>query len=73
MNGQPTADAGKRRELPVAREVQPIVTDIDFENTTQCALITCGYSKGTDFKPAKRPPIETVLHWDGWGGSAPWA
>jgi len=46
---------------------------IDFENTTQCALITCGYSKGTDFKPAKRPPIETVLHWDEWGGSAPWA
>lgn len=49
------------------------VLGIDYENYTQCALITCGYSQGTDFKPAKRPPIETVLHWDGWGGAAPWA
>ena len=46
---------------------------IDPEAYTQCALITCGYAKGTDFKPAKRPPIDTVLHWDGWGGNAPWA
>ena len=49
------------------------ILGIDHEQYTQCALITCGYSKGTDFKPAKRPPIETVLHWDGWGGTAPWA
>lgn len=49
------------------------VLGIDYENYTQCALITCGYSQGTDFKPAKRPPIETVLHWDSWGGAAPWA
>jgi nitroreductase len=49
------------------------ILGIDYANYTQCALITCGYSKGTDFKPAKRPPIETILHWDGWGGSAPWA
>lgn len=49
------------------------VLGIDYENYTQCALITCGYSQGTDFKPAKRPPIESVLHWDSWGGAAPWA
>jgi nitroreductase len=49
------------------------VLGIDYDNYTQCALITCGYSQGTDFKPAKRPPIETVLHWDSWGGTAPWA
>ena len=48
------------------------ILGIDFENYSQCALICCGYSKGTDFKPAKRPPIEDVLHWDGWGGAAPW-
>lgn len=47
------------------------VLGIDFESFTQCALITCGYSIGTNFKPAKRPPLETVLHWDRWGGSAP--
>ena len=49
------------------------ILGIDYDNYTQCALITCGYSKGTDFKPAKRPPIEDILHWDGWGGQAPWA
>ncbi len=49
------------------------VLGIDYNNYTQCALVTCGYSLGTDFKPAKRPPIETVLHWDSWGGAAPWA
>lgn len=49
------------------------ILGIDYENYTQCALITCGYSKGTDFKPAKRPPIESILHWDSWGGSAPWS
>ncbi|OUV77894.1 MAG: nitroreductase [Acidimicrobiaceae bacterium TMED130] len=47
------------------------VLGIDYQTYTQCALITCGYSKGTDFKPAKRPPLETVLHWDRWEGEAP--
>lgn len=49
------------------------VLGIDHDSYTQCALITCGYTKGTDFKPASRPPLETVLHWDTWGGAAPWA
>jgi len=48
------------------------ILGIDYESYTQCALITCGYTHGTDFKPAKRPPIETVLHWDRWEGKAPW-
>ena len=47
------------------------VLGIDYQSYTQCALITCGYSKGTNFKPAKRPPLETVLHWDRWEGEAP--
>jgi hypothetical protein len=49
------------------------VLGIDHTQVAQCALITCGYTKGTDFKPAARPPVETVLHWDRWGGKAPWA
>lgn len=48
------------------------ILGIDFSAYTQCALIVAAYSKGTDFKPAKRPPIETVLHWDEWDGKAPW-
>lgn len=47
------------------------ILGIPYEEFTQCALIACGYSKGTDFKPTKRPPVETVLHWDSWGGEAP--
>jgi nitroreductase len=47
------------------------VLGIPFDEVTQCALVTIGYTKGTDFKPAKRPPIETVMHWDSWGGKAP--
>lgn len=46
------------------------VLGIPFDEVTQCALIAVGYSKGTDFKPAKRPPLDTVLHWDSWGAQA---
>jgi len=43
------------------------VLDIPFDEVTQCALVTVGYTKGTDFKPAKRPPMDTVTHWNSWG------
>jgi len=32
----------------------------------QIALITLGYTKGTDFKPARREPLERMAHWDTW-------
>ncbi|MGA0839917.1 MAG: nitroreductase family protein, partial [Pseudomonadales bacterium] len=32
----------------------------------QVALIPLGYTVGTHFKPAYRPPIETVMHVDAW-------
>lgn len=34
---------------------------------TQVSLIPVAYTKGLDFKPAKRPPVEEITHWDGWG------
>ena len=43
------------------------ILEIPFAEVTQCALITMGYSIGTDFKPAKRPPLETVVHRNTWG------
>ncbi len=43
------------------------ILEIPYAEVTQCALITIGYTKGTDFKPAKRPPIETIMHLDTWG------
>lgn len=36
------------------------------ENVLQVALLPVAYTRGTDFKPASRPPIATVTHWDGW-------
>ena len=39
---------------------------IPFESYTQVALIPIAYTKGTDFKPAYRPPVESVMHVDQW-------
>jgi nitroreductase len=39
------------------------------DNVTQAALFPVAYTIGTDFKPASRPPAETVTYWDGWGES----
>jgi nitroreductase len=40
--------------------------DIPHEQFMQVALIPLAYTKGTQFKPAYRPPIETVMHIDSW-------
>jgi nitroreductase len=34
---------------------------------TQVSLIPVAYTKGTDFKPAKRPPVTEITYWDSWG------
>jgi nitroreductase len=31
-----------------------------------CALLPVAYTIGTDFKPAARPPADTIVHWNGW-------
>jgi nitroreductase len=36
-------------------------------SVTQAALLPVAYTIGTDFKPAKRPPAETVTSWNTWG------
>jgi nitroreductase len=33
---------------------------------TQVALLPVAYTKGLDFKPAKRPPVAEITHWDRW-------
>ena len=42
------------------------ILDIPYAEVTQVALIAVGYTKGTDFKPARREPLDTVLHWNSW-------
>jgi len=39
------------------------------ETATQAALFPVAYTIGTDFRPAARPPAETVTYWDSWGES----
>jgi nitroreductase len=36
------------------------------DGVTQVALIATAHAVGTDFRPAARRPLETVVHWDGW-------
>lgn len=37
---------------------------------TQVSLIPVAYTKGLDFKPAKRPPVERITHWNRWDADA---
>ena len=37
------------------------------QDFTQVALLPVAYTIGTDFKPAARPPVETITYWDNWG------
>ena len=38
------------------------------ENVHPVALLPVAYTIGTDFKPAKRRPLEEVVHWERWRG-----
>ncbi|EHB58422.1 nitroreductase [Mycolicibacterium rhodesiae JS60] len=42
------------------------ILGIPFEHYTQGGLWPIAYTKGTDFKPAKRLPAEQLTHWDTW-------
>jgi nitroreductase len=37
------------------------------ETVTQAALFPVAYTIGTDFRPAARPPAETITFWNTWG------
>ena len=36
------------------------------DGLTQVALLPVAYTKGTDFKPAERGPVERITHFNGW-------
>ena len=42
------------------------IIGIPYDEYMQVALIPVAYTKGTSFKPAYRPPVETVMHIDNW-------
>jgi hypothetical protein len=39
---------------------------IPFDEVSQVALIPVAYTKGTDFKPGPRIPLDDILHVDAW-------
>jgi nitroreductase len=42
------------------------VLGIPYEKYSQGGLFPIAYTKGTDFRPAKRLPVEDIVHWDSW-------
>jgi hypothetical protein len=43
---------------------------IPFATVMQAALIPVAYTVGTDFRPAARHPLDTMVHWDRWSGAS---
>lgn len=39
---------------------------IPYEEVMQAALIPVAYTLGTDFRPARRKPLDEVAHWERW-------
>lgn len=56
-----TMHLAKEREVAELLGIPP--------TATQAALFPVAYTIGTDFRPATRPPAETVTYWDSWGES----
>jgi nitroreductase len=42
------------------------ILGIPYDDVTQVALIPVAYTIGTDFKPGRRKPLDTMVHWDRW-------
>jgi len=51
--------------LPREKEVAELL-GIDYDNWTQAGLFPVAYTIGTEFKRAKRQPVENFLHWNDW-------
>ena len=42
------------------------ILEIPYEQVMQVALIPVAYTIGTEFRPGRRKPLETMVHWDRW-------
>jgi nitroreductase len=42
------------------------ILGIPYGEVMQIALLPVAYTIGTEFKPSKRNPLDTIAHWDGW-------
>jgi len=51
--------------LMFEKEVAALL-DVPYDEFMQIALIPIAYTVGTDFKPAYRPPVENIMHFNAW-------
>ena len=51
--------------LAYEREAAEIL-EIPYEQVMQVALLPVAYTLGTEFKPARRLPVDRIVHWDSW-------
>jgi nitroreductase len=51
--------------LRYEREVAELL-GIPYESYMQTALIPLAYTKGTDFRPGRRRPLDTIVRWNRW-------
>ena len=51
--------------LRMEREVAEVI-GIPFDAVQQVCLTPLAYTIGTDFKPARRPAPDSIIHWDRW-------
>ena len=42
------------------------ILGIPYDEVMQVALIPVAYTIGTDFKPGRRKPLDTMVHWNSW-------
>ena len=42
------------------------ILGIPYGEVTQAGMFPVAYTVGTDFQPAKRMPLDPILHWDQW-------
>jgi nitroreductase len=42
---------------------------IPYESVSQVALLPVAYTIGTNFRPAKRGPVDEITFWDEWGAT----
>ena len=42
------------------------ILGIPYGDVTQVALIPVAYTLGTEFKPGRRKPLDSMVHWDAW-------
>ena len=41
------------------------------DHISQAGLVVVGHTKGTDFAPAARPPVEEITYWNAWKAVTP--